>query len=217
MSSYTAKDRLDEAAIFLNDANQTMFTFSVLLPFLKIAMQELEDIFVANGVNYVLKKTTTLNVGIGSVQIFPPTDFLTPILLMERPAGATIDQDTDMVEKSWSPSEKPTDSLRYWMWQNGETLSLLGATTSRDVTIKYFRSLSTMEVPEDSIAITHVKQYLSGRVASLAAFVIGENTTRAAALDDLAQSALNRALAISARRGQSRPVRRIPFGTNRRW
>lgn len=217
MPNYTAQDRLDESAVFLNDANKTMFTFDVLLPFLKITMQELEDVFVANSVNYSLKKSAVIPIGIGVTVVPVPDDFLLPILLQERPMGGTDDQFVDMVEKSWSPSEKPIDALRYWVWQNGQELSLLGATTSREVCLKYYRSINPVSNMTDSIGVTHVKQYISGHVASLAAFVIGENVTRAQALDDLAQTALNRALSISARRGQSRPVRRIPFGTNRRW
>lgn len=216
MASYTAKDRLDEAALFMNDANRSHYKYSVMMPFLKIALQELEDIFIANGVSYVLRESPTpIVVAAGVTTLVVPSDFLLPIKMEERASGSA-EQYAELIEKNWTPEEVPTDRLRYWTWDNGQVISFLGATTARDVNLYYYRALTATVVPDDVVAINHVKQYLSGRSASLAAFIIGENTTRAQALDDLAQVALGRALNIATKKNQGKPVRRKPFGTSRR-
>jgi hypothetical protein len=214
--AYTAKDRLDEAAVLLNDANKTLYNFNVLLPFLKIALQELEDTFVANSVKFILKRSAVISVAANAVTLVLPDDFLLPISLEERAVGETDDNFIDMTEQVWIPSELPIDTLRYWTWADGQVINLLGANTPREVRVKYYRVLSAINVPDDAITINHVKQFLSGRSASIAAFVIGENTTRAQSLDGFAQKSLDRALAIAAKKGQARPVRRKPYGTHRR-
>lgn len=215
MPSYTAKDRLDEAALFLNDPNRTQYTYSVLLPFLKIALQELEDIFIANGVSFVLKESAVIPVLANALTLTLPSDFLLPIKLEERATGSS-DTFKELLEKEFTPEDVPADELKYWTWDNGQIISFLGATTNRDVNLYYYRALAVVNVPDDAVSINHVKQYLSGRSASIAAFVIGENTTRAQVLDALAQTALDRALAIATKRNQGKPVRRKPYGTSRR-
>lgn len=216
MPTYTAKDRLDEAAVFLNDPNKTNYTYSVLMPFLKIALQEAEDIFIANGMPFVLKEVATpIQVAANVITLPLPSDFLLPIKIEERASGST-DNFIELTEKVWLPDETPTSELRYWTWDNGQVISFLGANTAREVSLFYYRSLTAINVPDDVVSINHIKQYLSGRSASLAAFVIGENTSRAQALDSLAGVALERAVNIATKRRQNKPVRRRPFGTARR-
>ena len=213
--AYTAKDRLDEAALFLNDANRSQYKYSVLLPFLKIALQEAEDLFIANSVAFVMKESAVITVAAGATTLVLPADFLLPIKLEERASGST-ELPSDMMEKTWTPDEIQQTSLRYWKWDDGQVITFLGATSARDVGLQYYRSLTAVNVPDDVVSINHIKQYLSARAASLASFVIGENTTRAQALDDLAQIAMRRAIGIATKRNQGRPVRRRPFGTSRR-
>jgi hypothetical protein len=132
-----------------------------------------------------------------------PGDLLYPINLYELINSEYV----KMIETSWEPFEDQTDRLRYWNWRE-DSIKLLGATSDRDVKIRYMKGLPSLTGPTSSILILNSLTFLAARTGAIAALVIGENPTRAGALDDDAKTAWEDLKMTQVKQRQSRPVRR---------
>ena len=95
MAAYTAATVMLRSGAYLNDPANITFTYVILLPYLRMAMDDLQSVMVENGISFLDTKTAVLalsavtSVGITSASNPAlPTDLLLPISLEERPTGS---------------------------------------------------------------------------------------------------------------------------------
>lgn len=206
----TASTVLTEAKGLLNDPSGYIYSDDKLIPLLQKAYGELQTKMMLNGLPVLKETSVAIDVVAGTVVLGDgsglPTDFIYPIELGERADGST-ELFEDMEETDWEVTEQATDRLRFWNWRE-EEIKFLGATTAREVRIRYMKGLTRITAVSTPIAVNNATTFLAARCAAVAAFVIGSNPTRAEALQGDAGSALSDLLGILVKRQQGLPVRR---------
>lgn len=200
-----------EAAVLLNDASQTLFTNTVLLPLLSKSNDELERELILNGIQVVKKVSAKFDIAAGTSTITLPTDFLAAIYLEEKADNAANSEYSKMTEVTDDPRVQESIYLNYWWFKTG-AINFTPALTARDLQMTYFRILTPMASASTAIDIDSSKTYLAARVAELAAGHIGENPDRASVLNTDAQYALDKLIRVFVKRQQStNSTRRRPY------
>lgn len=210
----------------MNDTEQNTYTNAVVLPYLNMAMADLQEIFEQNNIPVTNEVSTVINMPAGEDTVryrkYPsedleaelPTDLIEIVRLWESPENE--DNWTPMARKEFLPHYLEgvlVNKFLVWTWL-GNQIKLLPANTNIDLKLDYTKSIfNTIELPNINIdiPIRNIKSYLGYRTASLCAMYIGENETRAGALSGDAEVALNRSLGISNKGRQAINTRRRPF------
>lgn len=213
----TAADVMDDAAACMNDVSQTFFTDTVLLPYLKIAWQELREVCEENNVEVTNNVSSAVTLQVGQIDIGGqtgpplPQNIVNPQTLWERLSGTTSDY-TQMNKLEVLPKTNLlTNELIYWIWEQ-QIIKFIGANAIREVKIDYVSNgFPDIESANSIIQLINAKTALAYRTAGLAARYIGENSTRADELDADAVIAMERALNITVKGRQSIATRRRPF------
>jgi len=215
-----AKQVMDASAVLLNDKALSVFTYTDQIPFLNIALDELQEELELNNVPTTNKTAAVITIltgitGIGGGGGNPdlPPNTVEPINLFERVTGSTYTF-MQMTKVDFLPvNQVPTAFLLFWSWE-GDTIHFVpgGATGSVDVQIHYVKSIfKDIATETDQINWDRAKTFLTYRNAALCAEFIGENLERATELNGFAGLALNRALGIATKGRQSISTRRRPF------
>jgi len=213
-----ASEVMNDSAAFLNDRARSMFTYTVQIPYLNVALSELREIMEQNNVPMTNESAVGIVLtagltGIGGPNENPalPPDLIEPQELFERSNGTTQDF-IPMVKKDFLPNrETLTISLVYWSWQ-GQMIKFLGATGDREIKINYVANAVPRIVTEnDPISVINARTFLGYRTAALCARFIGENESRSQELTGNAQVGMDRFLSISTKGRQSIFTRRRPF------
>lgn len=217
-STFSVGDVMDQAAVLNNDAPKSSFTYTALLPYVKIAVDELQQIYQLNNVPITNTVTTSplviqtnmTDIG-GSTGPALPSDLVEIQGLYERTHGANEDY-VEITKVEFLPNlVELTNELTYWTWQK-QVIQFLGALTIRDVTINYIaNSFGTIVDQTTIIGVFNAKNALAYRVAGLGAEFIGENPTRAQSLNNDASIATDLLLGVAGKGRQQIPVRRRPF------
>jgi hypothetical protein len=211
-------DVLDESRVLLNDVGATRFTNAILLPIFKKVYLELQRKLIRtnvplhkeiSGTILVTSPATSIPPGGGAGQM--PADLLLPIKLEEAtvapdPTGTWV----EMTERDWEPDEAKQSTLDLWVWREQE-IKLRGATVNRYVRIYYIKSLAAITAVANTVAIDFSEQYLAAATAAVAAFVIGQNPSRAEALQSNAENDLEELMAYHTKQLQGLRVRRRAF------
>lgn len=213
----TAGDVMDLSASLLNDSSRSRFTYAVQMPYLNMAMAELEEMFELNNVPSTNKTSAAITVEAGvdtlSFTTTPalPSDLKEIQELWEKDSGISEDY-IPMIHREFLPKvDVLTTNLIYWSWIDQE-IKFIGATSDRDVKIDYIKSIfSKVQANTDQITVINCKSFLMYRTAGLVAEFIGENTSRAESLNADALLALDRTLGISVKGKQNISTRRQPF------
>jgi hypothetical protein len=216
----TPAEIIDIAAAANNDVAQTVYTDAATLPYLNMALDDLQEIFelnnipVTNEVSAVIPVTAGV-LGIGdSGQPNLPPKLIEIRGLYERTTG-TSNSFIPMSKREFLPhTTVQSTQLVYWAWV-GDKIKFIGATSDIDVKMDFIRSifLTPLAIGDVNIdlGIKGVKQFLGFRTGGLCAMFVGQNETRATALNELANEALERALGIPIKGKQSMPTRKRPF------
>jgi hypothetical protein len=214
-----AGEVMDRAASLMNDTAKTVYTYTAVLPYLKMALDALDMEFQLNNIPVTNKTGLLLPVAIGQVSIPIPGDCVEIQGLYERLFGSS-DPFIQMTKKEFLPHylEQPTDSLLYWNYE--EQLIKFppgGAQTKRQVKIDYIRTLF-MNVNDQNtpINVINTRNALAFLTASLCARYIGEDTERADSLAAQAGDAIDTVIGIGTKGRQSIATRRRPFRANYR-
>lgn len=215
-------------AALLNDTAQTIYTDAAILPYLNMASGDLQEHFQQNNIpvtNRVSSAPITVKAGVTAIGFGTtpslPGDLVEIQELYERPVG--IIPWIPMTKKEFLPQElidQQINQLLLWAWVNQE-IQLIPATADNELRLDYIANIFNTELTIDDIdvrlGVVNVKQYLGYRTAALCSMFIGENETRASALDGLADTALERELGIPTKGRQAISTRRQPFmGSYRR-
>jgi|SRR5688572_20939400 len=220
----TPAEIINRVASLQNDTAQTRYTDDACLPYLNMALDELQEIFAENNIpvtNQVISPIITIPAGVTTVgyETVPalPEDLIEIYRIWETTSG----------QNGWVPIGRadfvPADLtgiqtayFGVWAWVGNE-LQFPAATGDLDIKLEYIRSIFPTQIEMEDIdtdlgvRFKSIKSYLSFATAALCSMFIGENETRAAALNGLAQTALERSLNIPTKGRQSQITRRRPF------
>ena len=225
-TSLTAGEVMDKSASLMNDTAKTIYTYVAQLPYLQMALDELQEEFELNNIPITDKTSAAVTVTVGTTSINPtlgvgagsapnyPTDLVEIQQLWERLAGSTDPFIPITKRGDFLPHELdnlPSESLMFWAFTN-QRITFIGALTSRSVKIDYIAALfPDLIASTDTIGIINAKSYLQYRTAGLCSRFIGENPSRADELDKFAQMSIDRSLGISVKGKQDQMTRRRPF------
>jgi hypothetical protein len=223
-----AEDALSLARALMNDTAGTVFTDTLLMPFLNSAYRGLQRELAENGVSILIEQqdidldvdptTGSTNTEISdasSPQL--PSDCLMPHMLWERATPNTSDVFVPM-EKFMSGGSmlnlQPSTYLRLWEWRE-DKINLIGATQAMTVRVRYEKVLPELTLGTDPIQIRSSTDPLAFATAALAARSRG---ARALAQDLLAtaQMATENLIERYVRPEQTKGRRRRPYGFHRR-
>lgn len=213
---------ISQAAALMNDSVQSVYTNEACLPYLNMAMRQLQEIFQLNNVPVTDHTSAAITVPSGTSLIkFKdgppqlPSDLLTIETLWESPVG----------EENWIPMSLKNFLPHYlegvqinqflvYSWVK-EGIKVIPSDTDIDLKIDYVRNLFSLPVKIEQVDISLPEQlvelYLEYKTAALCANYIGENPTRAEALEMEAELAKDRALGIQNKPGQGIMTRHRPF------
>jgi hypothetical protein len=211
---------LDKAATLLNDTARTVYGYTATLPYLQIALQELQEHFQLNNISVTQLTSAVINVPAGTSQIIYngigvptlPTDMIEPAQLWERPQN--IDPFIPMIRRDYIPHQLEgtlVTQFGFYVWEN-QTIKFLPASGSIDVKIDYIKEIFSPLVDETSpINIINAATFLEYRTAALCAEFIERNQANANALNTYAVLSLDRATGIGVKGKQTIMTRRRPF------
>lgn len=220
--SFTAGSVMNGAGALLNDTPLNEFTYTIQIPYLNIALAELQEIYEENNVPLTNKRSAVLTIPAGITEITfsttpaLPSDLIEIQKLGERTSG-TDDDFVQMIRCEFLPmTQIQTSQLIYWCWI-GEVIKFIGATNDNDVELNYLGTIFPV-VTSFSDVLDDLKgqTYLTYKTAALCAMYIGENEERAQILNAQAEVALARNVNISVKGKQSIITRRRPFMANLR-
>ncbi len=218
----TTGNIMDTAASLMNDTAKTRFTYTVQLPYLNMALQELQEQFELNEIPVTATTTALMTVlaGIDHIgfiaqgTLILPNDLIEPQQLWERTQGINpyipmtkIDVLPRYLEGTLIPE------FMFYTWESQE-IRFFAASQNNDVKMDYTRSLfaqMTRTDGSDVINVINAQTFLEFRTAALLAQFSDENPSRAQMLNGDAINAIDRALGIGTKGRQSIMTRRKPF------
>lgn len=206
----------------MNDSAQAVYDNATCLPFLSLALDELQELYEINGIPITNETSAAIKIKAGIKSIgfdtIPslPSDLIEIQQLWESTSG--LNQWTRVDKREFLPNylEDNTTISQFliWAWTHGR-IQLVAANADNDLKIDYTGSLFNTPIQIKDVNVnlpfTNVKTYLEYKTAALVAMFIAENESRALALDSLTGTALSRALGIPIRGMQSIVTRRRPF------
>lgn len=220
----TGGNVMDVAAGLLNDFSKQIYTYIAQSTYLRLALQELREIFVLHSVSVVEQTSAIIqvNAGVSAITFNAagtptnpklPNDLVEPKDLWESPRG--LASYTPMHRRtSLSPNATPTSSFIYYTWAAGQ-ISFPAANQNNDIKIDYVRQLfpdAGAAIDQNTIInVINCQTFLEYRTAALCAEFIERNNTSASSLNQYAVLALERATGISVKGKQSIVTRRRPF------
>lgn len=216
----TAGDVVDKSAALLNDASKSIYTFTAQLPYLNLALQELQEEYELNEVPVTDTVSAVIQVDAGVDHIGfnnpagpeLPADLIEPQVLWER--NRDINPFVPMTKIDVLPRWMEGTEINqfiFYVWQTNQ-IKLLPSNQDNDIKMDYIRNLFVDVLQEDDlIRVINAASFLEYKTAGLCAEFIAENKTRANDLYGMAAMALNRATGISAKGRQSITTRRRPF------
>ncbi len=216
----TSGNIMDKAAILLNDKNKIEWTYTVLISYLSLSLDELELEYGNNSMPTLKEVSGVVDVAASATPtvLATPADILVPIEVFERADGSTSESDwVKIQDKEWEDNKVPEATLGQYTWRE-EAINLPGCTTARELRIRYYKKIAdaTSVLGTDNLTIGNAVLFLSYRTAALAAEFGGEQKRRAESLNLYADEYLDKAISRDIKSTQGRPRRRKPFGHKRR-
>lgn len=220
----TPTEIIQMSASLQNDTQQSVYHNEACRPYLNMALGILQEEFELNDIPVTYETSAVIPVGVGVTLIaFEGTNPLLPSNLIEIKALWESDSGQDI----WSPMDrrsflpKGLDNIQVskfgvWAWVNN-AIQLPNSLQANDLKLDYIKSIFPPEITDNmmdtdlGIKFKNCKTYLGFMTAALCSMFIGENETRAEALQSEANGALLRSMGISTKAKQSIPFRRRPF------
>jgi len=209
-------------SVLMNDKAQAVYTNAECLPYLNLALNELQEIFELNDIPVTNETSAAIKVksGVKSIGFDTtpalPSDLIEIQQLWESTSGLNqwIPVDKRETIPHYIENNTTISQFLVWAWEHGHII-LVPANADIDLKIDYIGSLfnTPIEIKDINVNLpfTNVETYLDYKTAALCAMFIAENESRAVALDSLTGSALSRALGIPIKGMQSIVTRRRPF------
>jgi len=198
----------------LNDVAIDLYTDDILLPYLKIANDDLSDELVDNGATVQKEVTADIPLSAGITQPSLPSNMIVPIEVYEKDQGQDDSHYRYMKQKDFLPNGTAGRELSVWAWRE-QAINVMGSTAAKILRIRYYRLITDIVGPNSPIELTHALNYLAYHTAALASEHIGQNRTKAIDLESVAGIKLGKLLKKEVKQSHGRPIRRRPFKLDR--
>lgn len=208
-------------AALQNDVPQDVYTNTAVLPYLNMAIRDLQEEFELNDIPVTFDVSSSLNVPAGtSVVGFSttpalPSDLVEIKRLWESPEN--LNQWTPMTRRDFLPHylENSTTISQFliWAWVE-QQIKLIVANADIDLKLDYLKSIlpvQTIGTINTDLAVINSQSYLEFKTASYCSYYIGENEARAQQQEAIAERNLGRVLQINIKGRQEIRTRRRPF------
>ena len=214
---------MDKSASLMNDTLKTIYTYTAQMPYLNMALSELEEHFQLNNISVTNESSVPIIIPIGTTEISAfdgvgagvtptyPQDLVEIQGIYERLSGSTTPY-TPLTKREFLPHPtEPVSSIQYWAWES-QKIKFPAALSIREIKIDYIKTIFP-EVTNHAavIGVINAKTFLFYRTAALCTQFIGENKSRADELNSFALMALDRVTGIGTKAKQSITTRRRPF------
>ena len=215
-----ASEVMDLSAAAMNDVDKTVYDYTTQIPYLKMALQELQEIFELNSLSVTEKTSAAIPVNSGVTEIIfnapgqprLPDNLIEPLQLWERTRD--INPYVPMTRKEFIPHDLEgveANMFTYWVWQDNKII-LLATNADNDIKIDYVGSLFPKFIQSDTvIPVQNAQGYLSYKTAELMSDMIEHNMERAQSNGGRALMAMDRISGITIKSKQSIGTRRRPF------
>lgn len=213
----TAGQVMDRSAALLSDPSKITFNYTLQIPFLGMAWDELQEELVANSIMDVEEvNSSPLLIAAGTLDMTSgqPSDLLFPLQLWERAPGGAASDWEPMEEQTSDPADPQVSELEVWYWEDSK-IHFRGATADREILIRYQKDLITLSSDASVIPVKNAKSFLAHRTAALIAGSRG-NKLRSAELNAFADKFLGKAIATKVKDMQDAPARPRRYGASRR-
>jgi hypothetical protein len=209
-----ASDVMERSRAVLNDIAKDLYTDEVLIPYLKIANDDLSDEMVDHGATVQKEVSADIPLLAGSKLLALPADIIVPIELFTKNEGQSDSYYTPAFQRDFLPNSTPGSAIETWTWRE-QNINFIGATVNKIVRLRYYRLVTAMLGPITPIELTHAVNYLAYHTAALASEHIGQNRSKAIDLESQAIQKLNKLLKKEVKQTHGRPVRRRRFSLTR--
>lgn len=224
VSDLVASTVMNQAAALLNDPAKTNYTFAVQIPYLNMALQELQELFELNDIPVTQETSASIPIDAGVTEVgyaptppiggvsYLPNDLIEPSILWER--ARNINPYIMMTKQDYLPKYEQGAEINqvvWWVWET-QKLKFLAANADNDILINYVRSLFTaVTASTDTLNVVNAATFLEYRTAALCAEFIDQNTSRSSGLNNYAAVGLDRVTGIGTKGRQAIFTRRRPF------
>jgi hypothetical protein len=224
-TSLTASMVMDKSASLMNDTAKTVYTYAAQLPYLQMALDELQENFELNNIPVTNVTSIAIIVNAGVMFIGPvdgigasaPPNYPDNVVEFQQLWERLADSSEPYIpirQVEFLPhnlDDLPTSELQYWAFVNQRIL-FIPSSTNRQIKIDYIGKIFPNNINENTlIGLINVRSFLQYRTAALCSQFIGENASRAEELNNFAQMAMDRSVGISVKGSQSQSARRRPF------
>lgn len=209
-----ASDVMDRSRAVLNDVAKDLYTNEVLLPYLKIANDDLSDELVDHGGTVQREVSVDLALSTGNKSPILPADMIVPIEVFEKNQGEDDSYYRFMRQKDFLPNGLPGTELNVWAWRE-QSIVTQGSSIAKQLRVRYYRLILSITGENSPVELTHALNYLAYHTAALAAEHIGQNRGKAIDLESQAIQKLNKLLKKEVKQNQANPVRRRGFSLPR--
>lgn len=219
----TAGQVMRSSAALLNDVNRSVYTYADQIPYLNIALHELQEYFEQNNIPATDQISTVIQVNAGVTAIAfnaagtpaapkLPDDLIEPQKLWERTRD--INPFVPMTRIDGLPQTMvgvQFSQFQIYVWEANE-IRFFPCVGNNDIKIEYIRKLFTDATSDASVInVVNGQSFLEFRNAALCAEFIGENKTRADELNVFAELSKDRTISIGTKGRQATQMRRRPF------
>jgi len=211
----TLKDVIESARTFLNDDSAITWSDATLIPKAREAHRELLCKLQASDIPITKETSVAIVVAAGAVNlgVNQPTDMVIPIELFERLSGSSELYSSMTPLRTVPTSATQSTRLIYWMWAGG-TIEFIGATSDREVKIKYKKSITAPTKMTESYDFVQAEMYIGPRTASLA--LLGKDKELANSIKSIADSAFADIIQMNIVGAQNLPSRRRGYRRRRK-
>lgn len=221
--SVLASDIMDAVASLLNDTAKSVFTYTVQLPYLKIAIQQFREeleqnnVPVTDTVSAAITIPAALTTGTTTINFSSspalPADLIEIQQAWERLTG--VDPYVPMTRVEFLPHYLEGSLMSqfvYWAWQ-GNGFTVLNSNQVNDIKLDYIAELlSTDNITQSTvIGVINSRSFLQYKTAALITEYINFNTEVATSFEGKATEALDRAIGIESKARQAIYTRHRPF------
>ena len=209
-----------------NDSKRRYYSDENILPYFNMVLDDLQEIYQENDIPVIEETSTTIPINAGLTTIsfggVPalPSDLVEIKELWE--SIRSLNQWTPMTKQEYLPHYMEGvqfSQFLVWSWVNNQ-VNLFPSNQNNDIKMDYIRKVFNTPILINQVntdlgaKFINIVSYLRNRTAAYCSMFIGENETRAKALNDLAEDALHRTLQIPIKGKQSIMTLRRPYRAN---
>lgn len=209
-----ASEIMDAAAAILNDPSKNTYTYAAQLPYLRLAVRNLEGKLIVNGLPLFQEVSANIDYTANATTITLPSDLFLPIRIFEADRDTTDDNSWKLLsETTWDVNAEPdTRVLTKWNWREGQ-IYFLPAAQNREVRLHYIKStIGTITDQTTDVAINRATNTLAFKTAEYISRYVKNNPSRADACKSDGFEEEDNLIGAEVKNNQHKVARRKPYG-----